>query len=211
LNSLLLYGVNNQLALVRVASTPDQNFAKWDELLAERPVPGICAADTHARVPLGHGLFLRFPGYAPSFRLARQHVLLPPDAGGGDSSLANAPEILDALRRGHSFCALDALYPASGFSFRVSSGASSGGPGDFLTWAGAGRIRISVPSGASLPLIKIFRDGLEIAEGRTWTVDIPITGAGRYRTEVFLRQPGLTGLRRWTLWAFTNPVYVTAK
>jgi hypothetical protein len=28
-------------------------------------------------------------------------------------------------------------------------------------------------------------------------------------TEVFLRQPGLTGWGRWTLWVFTNPVYVT--
>ena len=98
-------------------------------------------------------------------------------------------EILDALKRGHSYCALDALYPASGFSFRVSSAGRSGGPGDFLPLGGSGRIRISVPSGASLPLIKVFRDGWEIAEAQTWTFDAPITGPGRYRTEVFLRQP----------------------
>jgi len=67
-----------------------------------------------------------------------------------------------------------------------------------------------VPAGASRPLIKVFRDGREISEQQTWTVDEPIPGPGRYRAEVFLRQPGLTGWRRWTLWAFTNPVYVTA-
>ena len=211
LDSLLLYGVNDQLAMVRLASTPVESFAKWDELLQQRPVAGICGADTHARIRLGFGKFLRFPGYVASLKVAREHVLLRPDAGQGDPSRANASEILEALRRGHSFCALDGLYPASGFSFRVSSGGVSGGPGDFLPWEGTGRIQISVPSGASLPLIKIFRDGREIAEEQTWTFDTPITGPGRYRAEVFLRQPGLSGWRRWTLWAFTNPVYVTAR
>jgi hypothetical protein len=211
MDALLLYGANDQLALVRLASTPDENFKKWDELLQQRPVAGICAADTHARIRLGFGKDWRFPGYVPSLKVAREHVLLPPDAGGGNPALASAAEIVDALRRGHSFCGLDSLYPADGFSFRVSSGNGSGGPGDFLPWTGAARIQISTPSGASLPLIKVFRDGREIFEEQTRTIDEPITGPGRYRTEVFLRQPGLSGWRRWTLWVFTNPVYVTAQ
>jgi len=211
LDALLLYGVNDQLALVRLARTPEDNFAKWDELLQQRPVAGICAADTHARIRLGFGRDWRFPGYVPSLKVAREHVLLRPDAGGGNPALASAAEIVDALRNGHSYCGLDSLYPADGFSFHVSSGNASGGPGDFLPWTGAARIQISTPSGASLPLIKIFRDGHEISEEQTRTIDEPITGPGGYRTEVFLRQPGLTGWRRWTLWVFTNPVYVTAQ
>jgi hypothetical protein len=211
LDALLLYGTNDQLALVRLARTPDENFAKWDELLQQRPVAGICAADTHARVRLGIGHDWRFPGYEPSLKVAREHVLVSPGAGGGNPALASAAELVDALRRGHSFCGLDSLYPADGFSFRVSSGNASGGPGDFLPWTKAARIQISTPSGASPPLIKIFRDGREIDEQQTRTIDEPIIGPGHYRTEVFLRQPGLTGWRRWTLWVFTNPVYVTAQ
>jgi PHP domain len=211
LDALLLYGENDQLALVRLARTPDENFARWDELLQQRPVAGICAADAHARIRLGLGKDWRFPGYVSSLKVAREHVLLPPDAGGGNLALASAAEIVDALRKGHSYCGLDSLYPAGGFSFRVSSGSGSGGPGDFLPWTGAARIQISTPSGASLPLIKVFRDGREIDEEQTRTIDEPITGPGRYRTEVFLRQPGLTGWGRWTLWVFTNPVYVTAR
>ncbi|HEV2521198.1 MAG TPA: CehA/McbA family metallohydrolase [Candidatus Acidoferrales bacterium] len=211
MNSLLLYGVNHQLAFVRLARTPDENFAKWDELLEQRPVAGICAADTHGRIRLGLGHDVYFPDYVSSLKVAREHVLLARDAGKGDPSVASAGEILDALRHGHSFCALDSLYPANGFSFRVLSGNGSGGPGDSLSWAGAGRIQISVPSGASLPLIEVFRDGREIANEQSRTLDTPLSGPGRYRTEVFLRQPGLTGWQRWTLWAFTNPVYVTSK
>ncbi len=134
----------------------------------------MCGSDVHAKTKLGHGLFLRFPGYVPSLEVAREHVLLGPDAGGGDASVRAPTEILDALRHGHSFCALDALYPSSGFAFRVSSADASGGPGDSLSWGGAGRVRISVPSGASRPLIKVFRDGQEMIEKQTWLVDEPI-------------------------------------
>ena len=211
MDALLLYGVNDQLALVRLARTPDDNFAKWDEILQQRPVAGICAADTHARVRLGFGHDWRFPGYEPSLKVAREHVLLPPDAGGGNPAVASASELVDALRKGHSFCGLDSLYPADGFSFRVSTATGSGGPGDSLAWTQAARLQISTPPGAGLPLIKVFRDGQEISEEQTRTIDESISGPGRYRTEVFLRQPGLSGLRRWTLWVFTNPVYVTAQ
>jgi hypothetical protein len=207
--ALLIYPENDQLAMVRLARTPELNFAKWDELLMQRPVVGMCGSDVHAKTKLGRTLFLRFPGYVPSLEVAREHVLLGPTAGGGDARHASGDEILDALRHGHSFCALDALYPSSGFATQVTSAGASAGPGDSIPWAGNGRVHISVPAGASLPLIKVFHDGREIIEQQTWTVDELIPGPGRYRAEVFLRQPGLTGWRRWTLWAFTNPVYVT--
>lgn len=211
LDALLLYAVNDQLALVRLASTPEENFAKWDELLQQRPVAGVCAADTHARIRLAFGKDWRFPGYVPSLKVAREHVLLPTGAGRGNSGFVSDAEIVDALREGHSYCGLDSLYPTDGFSFRVSNGASSSGPGDFLHWTGAACLQISTPSGPGLPLIKIYRDGRLMSEQQTRTINEPITGPGRYRAEVFLRQPGFTGWRRWTLWVFTNPVYVTAE
>jgi hypothetical protein len=211
LDALLLYPENNRLALVRLASTPDENFAKWDELLTQRPVAGICAADTHARVRLGGGHDWKFPGYVPSLEVAREHVLIPPDAGSGHPELASASELVDALKHGHSFCGLDSLSPTDGFSFRVSSSTSSGGPGDALPWTGAARLQISTPSSPSLPLIKVFRDGREIDEQQARSVDEPVDGAGDYRTEIFLPQPGISGWRRWTLWIFTNPVLVTAR
>jgi hypothetical protein len=211
MDALLLYGENDQLALVRLASTPDDNFAKWDELLQQRRVAGICAADTHARIRLGIGKDWKFPGYVPSLKVAREHVLLPPDAGGGNPALASASELVQALKEGHSYCGLDSLYPADGFSFRVSNAQGSAGPGDTFHLAMPARLQISTPTGSSLPLIKIFRDGREIDEQEARTIDEPIAGPGRYRTELFLPQPGLSGFRRWTLWVFTNPVYVTAK
>ena len=209
-DALLLYTVNDQLALVRLASTPEENFAKWDELLEKRPVAGICAADTHARIRLGIGKDWRFPAYLPSLKVAREHVLLRPDAGGGNPGLASAAELVDALKSGHSYCGLDSLYPADGFSLRIESGKQSGGQGDSLPYTEASSLQISTPPGASMPLIKIFRDGHEIEAKETRSIDEPLPGPGRYRTEIFLRQPGISGFGRWTLWVFTNPVYVAA-
>ncbi len=214
INGVLLYGINDQLAMVRMARTPTRNFAKWEELLAQRPVVGMCGADAHAKVRLGQKQFLRFPGYMPVFLVAREHVLLDASAGGGNPGAASATEILDALRHGHSFCGLDALYPSGGYVSRVytgipSGGEVSGGPGEFLTWQNSGRIHIVVPSGASQPLIRIIRNGQEIISKEAWTLDAPLPGPGRYRTEIFLRQPGLTGWNRWVLWIFSNPTYIT--
>src|ERR1019366_5284152 len=134
----------------------------------QRPVAGICGADAHDKIRVGFGHSWRFPAYTASLNVAREHVLLDANAGQSDPSHATSTELLDALRHGHSFCALDGLYPASGFSFRVTSGGRSGGPGDSLSWTGAGHVQISVPSGAGLPLIKLFRDGKEITEEQSW-------------------------------------------
>lgn len=209
--SFIMYPENDQLALVRLARTPDENFAKWDQLLQQRHVAGVCAADTHARIRLGPLPDWHFPGYVPSLGVAREHLLMPPDAAAGNPALASAAELVDALRTGHSFCGLDSLYPSDGFTFRISDGKSSGVAGDTLHWSGAARLQISVPAGSSVPLVRIFRDGRKIDEQETRSIDQALSGPGSYRTEVFLRQPGLTGWGRWTLWVFTNPIYVAAQ
>ena len=35
---------------MRLTRTPRENFAKWDQLLAQRPVAGICGIDAHAKL-----------------------------------------------------------------------------------------------------------------------------------------------------------------
>jgi len=174
-----------------------------DKLLAQRPMVGMCGADAHAAVKLGHGRILRFPGYATVFLVGREHVLLAPSGGRGRPQPRSAAEILDALRHGHAFCALDALYPAGGFVAQVTSGGVSGGPGDFVNLANtgakagasAGSIHVAVPPGAGRPLIKVMRDGQELIEKRR-------LDAGRGRSlaraptarKCIYGQPGFAGL-----------------
>jgi hypothetical protein len=204
----LLYPVNSRLALLRLARTPNENFAKWDQLLEQRPVAGICGSDAHANLIVNRMSLAKFPSYLSVFSLARQHVLLP-DQPGVDPDHAGADAILAAIKAGNSFCAVDALYPADGFIQTISSSVQVAGPGNSIAWAEGEVLHVRVPDGAERPMIRVLKDGHEIANQQTHALDFPITGPGHYRTEAYLRQPGLTGWHRWTLWVFANPITVT--
>ena len=204
----LLYPVNSRLALLRLARTPTENFAKWDQLLDQRPVAGMCGSDAHANVIVNRMSVAKFPSYLSVFSLARQHVLLP-EQSGVDPDHAGADAILAAIKAGNSFCAIDTLYPAGGFVQTISSSSKVVGPGNTIEWQEGEVLHIRVPAGADDPMIRVLKDGHEIAKQETHSLDISVTGPGRYRAEAYLRQPGLTGWRRWTLWVFANPVRVS--
>ena len=204
----LLYPVNSRLALVRLARTPTENLAKWDELTATRHVAGICGSDAHANVLINHWSIARFPSYLSVFSLARQHVILPVQPG-ANADQAGADAILTAIQSGSSFCAVDALSPADGFSQTVATSTSTAGPGGTIAWSNGEVLHVKTPAAAGVPLIRVLRDGEEILHKEAQDIDLPLPGPGRYRTEAYLRQPGLTGWHRWTLWIFANPVYVT--
>lgn len=204
----LLYPVNSRLALLRLARTPSENLAKWDELSAQRPVAGICGSDAHANLLINQWSIARFPSYLSVFSLARQHVLLPDHA---DPDKASADAILAAIKSGNSFCAVDALSPADGFTQTISNALDDSklaGPGNAVTFHPAQRLHVQTPPSHEVPVIRVLRDGREIAKVQASSLDVPIPGPGRYRTESYLPQPGLTGWHRWTLWIFSNPIYV---
>jgi len=98
-----------------------------DQLLEQRPVVGICGSDAHANVIVNRMTIAKFPSYLSVFSLARQHVLLP-DQPGVDPDHAGADAILSAIKSGNSFCSVDALYPADGFTQTVTSAAQTSGP-----------------------------------------------------------------------------------
>lgn len=236
--AMLMYPVNPRLALLRLARTPQENFAKWDQLLQQRPVAGICGSDAHANIIIGQYSLAKFPSYFSVFSLARQHVLLD-DQPGVNPDHAGADVLLNAIKSGNSFCSIDSLYPADGFTQIVTSPraapgnssvspesavstsrqnevfptentlATSAGPGQSIPWSPSAVLHIRTPVAAGRPILRVLRDGHEIANQQTDSLDLALPGPGHYRTEAYLRQPGLTGWRRWTLWIFANPVYVT--
>ena len=205
----LLYPVNSRLALLRLARTPEENLAKWDELSARRPVAGICGSDAHANVLVDRWSLARFPSYVSVFSLARQHVLLREQTG-VDPDHAGAEAILSAIQSGSSFCAIDALSSADGFTQTVTSGSGVAGPGNTLAWTPGTMLHVHLPKTNTPALVRVIRDGKEIVRQQAQSIDLTLDQPGRYRTEAYLRQPGLTGWNRWTLWIFANPIYVVA-
>lgn len=208
LMSALLYTVNPDLALARLAKRPEENIAKWDELTASgKKVAGVCAADAHSHIPV-FKWSISAPGYLRVFKLARQHVLLDERADG--TIPRDQAAIVKAIRDGRSFCALDGVANASGFVTRVEGEGQVAGPGQSVPWAPGATLRVSTPPGSSRPRIKVFKDGVETFDKQGWHLNETLQGPGVYRTEVWVRQPGLTGGQRWMPWILANPVYVTA-
>ena len=208
----LMYVVNPELALTRLASRPSPNLAKWDELLRMRHVIGTCGTDAHEAVMVDGHLLFHFPKYVNVFRIARQHVLLASGTEPNHPAPSSPDAILDALRKGHTYCAADSLAPASGFQQQVTSGAATAGIGDTVPFDPKTKpqLRIMLPPSPSTPLMKIYKDGREWQSSSSQTFEKEITEPGVYRTEVWLRQPGITGWNRWTPWIIANPTYVEA-
>ncbi|MGH9594970.1 MAG: CehA/McbA family metallohydrolase, partial [Bryobacteraceae bacterium] len=183
--SLAIYPTNTDLALARLARRPDESLAKWDQMLRERHVAGICGADAHGALWITKKFMIPFPGYEAAFNLARQHILVDPRAV--NRGQADQDMLVSALREGHSYCALDALYPATGFRYTITgSGGAPSEQGDTREWAAGEELHISLPAGSSTPLIKVLRNGAEVAETQGRSLDEPLAGPGVYRTEVYL-------------------------
>jgi hypothetical protein len=197
LRTAALYGLNPRYALLGTLTPPDATLARWDRLLASRPVAGIAGADAHNRVVLRKERGVRFPSYESVFGLAVNHVLLDQPLSG--EAAADGRAVVDALARGRSYVGLDALAPADGFFFTAESAAGRATMGDTIAATPAPRLRAGgrVPEGARFEL---RRNG-EVLSDAEAALDVPAPGPGVYRVEV--RVPG------WDVpWVLSNPIGV---
>lgn len=163
-----------------VTGPPEENLRRWDSLNRDRPVIAIGGIDAHQfgkRLP--GGVVLRLMGYARSFRQLRTHVWVD-ELPTGDVEHDQA-QVLEALRSGRCYIAVDHLAPPAGFRF----------------WADSAGVHTQVPRPASL---RLLRDGVEVASrDNAAELDHDASVAGSYRVEARL------GGRVWIL---SNPVRV---
>lgn len=132
------------------------------------------------------------------FRLLRTHVLLdgPPVRELGVDQTA----VLDALREGRCYLAMDALGDARGFSFWGESGDEWVRMGAEVA-GGCWTLRARLPREAELRLV---RDGRPLAqlEGAR-SLDQRVEGPGVYRIEARIDAHG-----RSRTWIISNPIYL---
>jgi hypothetical protein len=151
--------VKPSFAILKMIDPPAATLAKWDQLLARRPLRpmlGFYSADAH---------FL----YRAIFPVLHLHVLLdaPPAADFG----AARAQIFDALRRGAFYSAIDGAAAARGFRFRRD------GPA----------LRVTAPFSFAHETV-IIHDGRIIHRSPETEFALPLAGPGVYRAEVFLRE-----------------------
>lgn len=207
-DSLWTIGGTPELLFARFYRRPDATLREWDELAARRaaPVPALGGADAHANVGAhlrsasGERLLgVQLDPYERSFRIVRQHILLP-----ANEALTSAT-LLGALRRGNSFIAFDVFGDARGFSFTaVDDSGIERTIGARIARDGATRLRVRAPVESRIVL---FRDGERIGDARGIEAEFPANEVGAYRVEIYLENLPLLDGKPWII---SNHIYVGA-
>jgi hypothetical protein len=200
----LAYLVNPMHALARLVRRPDATFARWDQLLSSRRIPGFCSVDAHGRPP-----------YDVMMRLLQMYAVVgrPPTGRAEEDGRA----LVEALVSGRSYCAIDAWGRGDGFSFVAAAGSgAAGGPaekrmGDEVTRGDGAVLRVDLryrdlPAGARTRLLCAGREAplqASVLPSGTRFEHRPMQ-PGACRVEVSLDSGG--GHER--PWIVSNPIYV---
>jgi hypothetical protein len=220
------YLANHGSVLRRLTESEVQpERVRWDELLKQgQPVVGIASVDAHARIPL-RGKVLRAPSYQDAFESVQTYVLTPAPLSG--QLAADRQAIYSAYRSGRLYLVYPRIAPAPQFQFRATEGAQEATMGQPIRLDREVCLTVEAP-GHAQPLIRLLRDGAEVAHTvgtkLEWRTAVP----GVYRAEVYVKSGPKHGVelrpgvyhdrvevrlqrrpRALRPWIFSNPIYVT--
>ena len=180
--------------LASLLDRPVSTLAQWDVLTQRRRVVALAGADAHARAGwmdddangYRRGWLLKVPSYAASFRTFAMRVTLERPLG--NDAVADAGQIIEALKKGAVYTAVDAIASPAGLEFSAVS--------HRLT------ARTNATAGVTIVL---RRDGRIVAEQPLPTLTVEAPGEGTYRIEVYLSgAPGNPPIP----WIVSNPIYL---
>lgn len=173
---------------------PERNMRGWDELCRRRRVVALGGLDAHQfGKRVGPVVPLRIMAYHRTFRFIRTHVLCTePPARELERDRAL---VLDALRKGRCYIAVDSVAPARGFRFEADD-VPMGGEAE----AGPRTLHVRTPLPARL---RLLRDGRELAAAGGTMLDADVEEPGVYRVEARRRARGSE-----RTWIISNPIYL---
>lgn len=205
-DSIWSYHGYPQLVLAKYFVRPNDNLRQFDELTKSRKLIVTAGTDAHSNIGfhlLGDDaqnkiINLKLDSYETIFRLVRNHVLLEKDKP------LTQENLLEALKNGHGYIALDVFGDAKGFNFTAENGADSRIMGDEI----ALNTGVNLKSAAPLPArFVIFKNGEQVYEAKDTTqIEFQAKEAGAYRTEVYLESLGAPYAQM--PWIISNPIYI---
>jgi hypothetical protein len=176
-----------------------RTLERWDRLSQERRVVGIGELDNHDTVQRLWMFKLSIFPFARVFRLIRTHILTTAPLSG--NSRADIAAVLDTLKNGRAYVALDHYRNSSGFSFLLTDEGRSATMGDEFILRRSAEITVSVPYKAR---IRLVRNGSSFHQTTGKKLALTLREPGIYRIEACLNILG-----RYRPWIFSNPIYVT--
>jgi len=209
LRSLFTYPLRPVETLGQLLDRPDDVLRQWDSLAQRRRVVALAGSDAHARLALREApeqydgsAALRLPGYERMFETFS--VVIPQLRFSGDAG-QDTVRVIDEIRRGHVFSAIDALATPAAVVFSAASGSGHASGGDVLPLDGPVSLRVAsnAPGGSTITL---FKDGVPVAMSTQAALEFsadPVPAV--FRAEVGLgHAPGEPPVP----WIVTNPIYV---
>ncbi len=211
MRALARYPVRPSGTLASLLDRPDATLARWDALTQQRTVVAFAGADAHARAGwmdddvegYRRGWFLRIPSYEASFRTFAMRVPLSRPLA--NDAAADAAHIIDALRQGSAYSAIDAIASPAALEFFAASGSrviSQGETFSELETPLTLTARTNAPTGG---VIVLRKDGRILTQKPLPALTTESVGEGTYRVEVYLSSaPGDPPVP----WIVSNPIYV---
>jgi hypothetical protein len=193
-------------SLAELLDRPAETLERWDEMTSASPVVALAGHDAHgglgAETGSTRGRRVHVPSYESSFRTFALYATLS-DRLTGDAA-ADARALMEALREGRVFTAIDAIATPAAFSFSAAAGGLEVSAGGMLP-PGAGAatfdVRAALPAGAA---VRLLRNGEVVAVGSGGELRHESSRPGVYRVEVEApRAPG----RPPVPWLVSNPIY----
>ena len=210
--ALLSYPFRKPEALALLLDRSDATMRQWDALTRVRRVVAVAGGDAHARITFSaetdayrERKFVPIPGYEAMFRTFS--IALPQVAFSGDAA-ADARAVVEELRQGRVYSAIDAMAGPVAFAFSATSGKHRAVAGEALTITAPPSLHVDVQAPADA-LISLIEDGRQVLEAKGSTLGyMAEPRPAVYRVEVKL--PGAPG-EPPVPWIVSNPIYVGRK
>lgn len=175
-----------------------RSLEMWDQICQSGHVTGLAGSDLHAPLFGWKKMGLKVLDYTMLFSLVNNYVLVNKPSG---DARRDSHSLIESLKSGCCWFALDWLDLAYGFSFTASNGERQASMGETLELAeGLTWLRIVLPRGGE---ITIIQNGRSVLHREAAGLDFPVPAPGVYRVEVRLKRR-----RRWIPWIYSNPLYI---
>lgn len=194
-------------AVASVLDRPSSTLDRWDRLSTRGTVAGLPGHDAHggtreAEDRTGFLSFLSVPSYESSFRAFSLRVVLDRELS-GDAAL-DARSVLDSIRGGRAFTAIDAVAGPGYLDFHGSSAGTTLLMGQTTEYSHGITLSVRSTTAAGGRVI-LLKDGVEAASS-VGPLEFAIDRPGVYRVEVHaVGAPGAPPVP----WLLSNPIVIT--
>lgn len=185
--------LNPRFVFLKVLVRPEKNLWKWDSLNESQPIFGYYSIDAH--------LF-----YRTLFSSLQLHIPLSKPLS-KDFDRAKR-QVLNALRHGNFYNAVEAAAQAKGFRFWAVQDETTIRMGGHATVAPHTTVHAEIPSGVNHEAC-LLHNGTSVFHSSEETFAFPVTHPGVYRVEVYLKER--TPMKKNVPWILSNPIFLKEK